>query len=82
MAIVIRFRLKEAIAEKAFRERRHITISEVAEQTGLNRSTLSKVSSVPGYNCTTEVIDKLCAYFECNVSDLMEYIKEQDTPRS
>jgi putative transcriptional regulator len=53
-----------------------ITISEIAEQTGLNRSTLSKVAGVPGYNCTTDVIDKLCKYFGCQVSDLMEHISE------
>lgn len=73
---MIRYRLKEAIADKSFKERRHITISEIAEETGLNRSTLSKVAGVAGYNCTTDVIDKLCKYFGCQVADLMEYVEE------
>ncbi|MFD0949733.1 helix-turn-helix domain-containing protein [Paraperlucidibaca wandonensis] len=29
-----------------------------------------------GYNCTTDVIDRLCKYFGCQVSDLMEHISE------
>jgi len=78
---MIRFRVKEAMADKAFKEKRHITLVEVAEETGLNRSTLRKVSSVPGYSCTTEVIDKLCTYFDCEVSDLMEHIKEDNNSK-
>lgn len=47
---MIRFRLKELIAEKEFRERRVITMTEVAAQTGINRMTLSKIANHPGYS--------------------------------
>ena len=40
---MIRFRLKELIAEKEFREQRKITLIEVAEKTGVNRTSLSKI---------------------------------------
>ncbi len=39
---MFRFRLKELIADKAFRENRRITIEEVSKQTGVHRTTLSK----------------------------------------
>ena len=39
---MIRFRLAELIADKAFRERRVVSLSEVAEATGIHRATLRK----------------------------------------
>ena len=42
---MIRFRLKELIAEKEFREQRKITLIEVAEKTGVNRTSLSKMQN-------------------------------------
>lgn len=72
---MIRFLLKERIAEKEFREKRRITLDEVAKETGISRNTLSRIANTFGYNTTTEVIDKLCAYFSCGVSDIAEYVK-------
>ena len=56
---MIRFRLAELIADKAFRERRVVSLSEVAEATGIHRATLSKVANQPGANVGTDIIDKL-----------------------
>lgn len=74
---MIRFKLKEMIAEKEFQTGRHITIKEVSEETGINRITLSKILNQPGHSTTTETIDRLCKYFECSVEDLMKYIPEK-----
>jgi putative transcriptional regulator len=71
---MIRFKLKELIAEKEFREGRVITIGEIATAIGLNRSTLSKVANERGYNAGSDVIDRLCTYFDCPVEKLLEYI--------
>jgi putative transcriptional regulator len=71
---MIRFKLKELIAEKEFRDGRVITIGEIATAIGLNRSTLSKVANERGYNAGSDVIDRLCAYFDCPVEKLLEYI--------
>lgn len=71
---VIRFRLKELIAEKAFNEDRVITISEVSKETEIHRATLSKIANERGYNTGTENIDKLCRYFDFEVSAVIEYI--------
>ena len=71
---MIRFKLKELIADMEFREGRVITIGEIAAATGLNRSTLSKVANERGYNAGTDIVDRLCTYFGCSVDKVIEYI--------
>ena len=73
---MIRFRLTEMISDKAFRERRVVALTEVAQATGIHRATLSKMANQPGANIGTEVIDKLCRFFECQPGDLLTYIAE------
>lgn len=73
---MIRFRLSELIAEKAFRERRALSLTEVADQSGVHRATLSKMANQPGANVGTDIIDKLCKYFGCQPGDLLMYLDE------
>ena len=73
---MIRFKLGEMIEKRQFGEGRRITINEIATATGLNRMTLSKILNQKGYGTGTDTIDKLCAYFQCEVADLMEYLEE------
>lgn len=73
---MIRFRLKELIAEKEFQEGRNITFEEVARETGIHRTTLSRIANIKGYVTTTEVLDKLCTYFGVNTNDVAEHIPE------
>jgi len=83
---MIRFRLKELIADKEFRERRVITMVEIANATGINRMTLSKIANHAGYSTVTDNLDRLCGYFECPIEALAEHIPEKkqlaltDTP--
>ena len=75
---MIRFRLKELIADKEFKEQRKITLTEIAEITGVNRTSLSKMQNpAPRHSTTTNAIDSLCEYFGCEVGELMIYISEQ-----
>lgn len=74
---MIRFRLTELISDRAFKERRVVTLSEVAQATGIHRATLSKMSNQPGANIGTDVIDKLCRYFQCQPGDLLMYVEEE-----
>ena len=76
---MIRFRLAELIADKAFKERRVVSIAEVAEATGIHRATLSKIAHQPGANTVTDHIDRLCSYFKCEVSDVMAYHDEDES---
>lgn len=76
---MIRFRLAELIADKAFKERRVVSLSEVAESTGVHRATLSKMANQPGANIGTEIIDKLCRYFGCQPGELLTYVDDDTT---
>lgn len=75
---MIRFRLAELIADKAFKERRVVPLTEVAQATGIHRATLSKMANQPGANIGSEIIDKLCRYFGCQPGDLMMFIDGGD----
>lgn len=73
---MIRFKLAEQMEKKQFRESRRLTVQEVAEATGVNRMTLSKILNQRGYSTGTDILDKLCAYFGCQVADLVEFVPE------
>ena len=73
---MIRFRLAELTADKAFKERRVIPLSEIAQATGIHRATLSKIANQPGANIGTDLIDRLCRYFKCQPGDLLTYVDE------
>ena len=75
--ILIRFRLTELIADKAFKERRVVPLSEVAAATGIHRATLSKVANQPGTNISTDLVDKLCRYFECQPGHVLTYVEDE-----
>jgi putative transcriptional regulator len=74
---VIRFKLAEQIEKKQFKESRRITIQEVAEASGVNRMTLSKILNHRGYSTGTDIVDKLCTYFSCSVADLLEHTSDE-----
>lgn len=76
---MIRFKLKERIADKEFREDRRITLLEVAEATGIGRITLSRMLK-PGAVVRTDTLDKLCDFLGCRLEDLAEYIGSDAQP--
>lgn len=71
---MIRFRLRELIIEKEFREDRRITLEEISKATGIQRTTLSRIGGQKGYNTTTDNVDKLCQYFRCPIQSIMEHV--------
>ena len=77
---MIIFRLKELIEAKAAREGRKITMQDVASETGVNRTSLTKMAN-PKYrhSTTTATIEMLCDYFKCDVGDLMVYKSDKVT---
>jgi putative transcriptional regulator len=74
---VIRFRLTELIAEKSFREGRRVELGEVADATGIHRSTLSRIVNIRGANVTAANMDRLCGYFRCSLGELAEYVPDE-----
>jgi putative transcriptional regulator len=77
---MLRYKLKELIADKEFRERRRVTVQEIAMSTGITRNTLSKMMNLHGASVRSENLDRLCAYFECRIEQLVEYVPEPKTP--
>jgi putative transcriptional regulator len=75
---MLRYKLKERIADKEFRERRRITIQELAGATGITRNTLSKMLNQHGASVRTENLDRLCDYFDCRIEELVEFIKDPE----
>ncbi len=74
---MIRIKLIQLLDEKGFKERRRITLSEVAEKTGISRATLTRIANVPGNVTNTETIDALCEYLECQPGELLVHIPNQ-----
>src|SRR5699024_5088173 len=74
--LMLRYKLKELTAEKEFRERRRVTIREIAEATGITRNTLSKMLNQHGASVRSDNLDRLCAYFGCRIEQLVEYIPD------
>ncbi|MFC4654055.1 helix-turn-helix domain-containing protein [Rheinheimera marina] len=74
---MIRFRLKELIADKEFNENRRITFDELSKSTGIHRTTLSKIANQKGYNTTTDVLDKLCVYFGVELDKVASHTADE-----
>jgi putative transcriptional regulator len=72
---MIRYRLREVMADYQFKTGKRLTFDELAKATGIHRTTLSKIANIRSYNTTTDNIDRLCKYFQCQVGDLMEYVE-------
>ncbi len=56
--------------------RRKLKISDVARDTGLHRNTIALLYRETAQKIDLDVLDKLCVYFECPVSDLLERVAE------
>ena len=74
---MIRILFKQQLDEKAFRERRRISLNNVCEETGLSRPTVSRLANVPGYITNTDTLDVLCRYFQCQPGSLLTWVDEQ-----
>lgn len=64
---MIQVLLTELMAQKGRQEGRRITYEEVSRATGIHRTTLTKIADPRGHNVRTDIVDKLCVYFEVPV---------------
>lgn len=54
------------------------TISELSRQTGISRDTLNKIyENARTETVTLDMFLKLCKLFNCKLSDLIEYIPDE-----
>jgi putative transcriptional regulator len=75
-AAMIRFRLRERMADLSFQTNERVTMDSVAEATGIHRATLSKIASGRHYNTSTDNLDALCRFFGCGLDRMAEYVQE------
>ena len=78
---MIRFHLTELILKKSVEVGRRIDIGEISEQTGIHRSTGSRVLNQPGANLTADNMSRLCKFFGCTLGELAEYVDDEATTR-
>jgi putative transcriptional regulator len=74
---MIKVNLKQKMLDKSASEGRHLTIDEIAKVSGVSRITLLRIKSDPFRLTKTDIIDKLCTYFECTPGELLEQVKEK-----
>jgi len=49
---------------------------EVKKATGLSATTLSNIRNGKNTNISVKTLDKLCKFFHCKVSDILEYVPD------
>ena len=70
-------RVAALMGEKQTRENRIISASDVARETGLTRQVISKWINNEIVSYRSDMLQKLCTYFGCEVGDLL-YIDEEE----
>ena len=75
---MIQCRLRELIGAKSRREHRRITYADILMQTRVNTATLTKLANDRAAMVGISVIDRLCAYFDCQPGDLFIYVVETE----
>ncbi|MGN7942867.1 helix-turn-helix domain-containing protein [Metabacillus sp. 22489] len=71
---MIKVNLSRIMGEKKLK------ISDVANMTGLHRNGISKLYKEETDGIKFETLEKLCDKLECEISDLLEIIKEEKKP--
>jgi putative transcriptional regulator len=59
------------VANKSQHEGRRLTLRRVSEETGVSYKTLRAIATNTIRELPTDVLAKLCDYFQCELSDLL-----------
>ena len=78
---VVNNRFAIMLAEKRVKERRNISLQEVAEKTGIARKTLYAWENNTVTRFDVSVIDAICKYFGVKPGDLFEYVENSPEPK-
>lgn len=68
---MIKFKVKIMLAI------REMTQKELAEQTGIRPPTVSAICTGAVKHLPVDALDKICAVLDCQPSDLIEYIPDE-----
>ena len=75
---MIQCRLRELMAAKGRNERRRITYDIILADTGIAKSTLSRMSNDKEAGISVAVMNRLCRYFDCQPGELFVYVGDND----
>ena len=75
---MIQCRLRELMAIKGRGERRRITYDDIYSQTGIAKTTLTKLSNERAAMVGMSVMERLCDYFDCQPGDIFVYVRDPD----
>ena len=67
--------IENRLSHFAFKKR--VTISQIHRDTGISRSTLTKMYYNQIRNVNLDVIERLCCYFGCQIHDMIS-VKEHE----
>lgn len=56
---------------------RLIKITEISTATGISRTTLTQLYYRRSKQISFEVLDKLCGYLRCSISDILEFKEDE-----
>lgn len=70
---MIYIELKTLVFKKQLEWGRSITLTEIADATGISRMTLHRMVKNNTYNASTEHLDKICHYLDCPLTDLVRW---------
>ena len=73
---MIIYNIKRMMVVKSEKEQRKITLEEVAHAVGVNKAAMSKMASNTNYSTTTRTLDALCHYFNCEIEDIIQHVKD------
>ena len=76
MGMTINNRFGVLLAEKRVKERRKISLAEIASETGVPRQTLYAWENNTVTRFDSHVMDALCKYFDCKIGDLFQYVPD------
>lgn len=69
---MIFIKLKETMLKKNY------NIATLAEKAGMHRNGISKILNGKNSGIEFDTLNKLCIALECNVSDIIEFIKDEN----
>lgn len=74
---MIVFKINELVFKKETEKNCKISLQDIANETGIDRTVLSKMKNhSETYSTTTNTINLLCEYFDCSVGEIIEFRKQ------
>ena len=77
---MIQCRLRELIAIKGRRDRTRVTYEDIFTQTRISKTVLTRLANDRSDRVGISIIDRLCAYFDCQPGDLYIYVPDAKDP--